>query len=232
MISAFIVVILGAISLFLVLTMPPADAGQSFNSLPATAVVLSQLHARGDFVNGHDVLTCTECHHPSQGTTRQQVQALVRNLLFNAGYEVDFGFEKVSSQMCLACHARSDDRHPIYRFNEPRFIEAVKEVPANSCLGCHSEHNGRTVNLKEVTYCKACHSDLTLKNDPVDISHEVLVKSTDWGSCLGCHDFHGNHQRSTQLLYGDAVGIEEIEAYFAGGPSPYGQEKKSKGVKQ
>lgn len=68
------------------------------------------------------------------------------------------------------------------------------------------------------------------KNDQIDISHSKLVKADDWGSCLGCHDFHGNHIRNVPKLYREAIAVGQIEAYFAGGLSVYGPDKKHVGL--
>lgn len=231
-VAAIVVFFAGSIAAYTAMTTAPQPSGTQDGSGSRVAVLVSQIHARGDFVNGHDELVCTDCHQASAGSMRQQLQAIAKNALFDAVYVVDFGFKKVSSQECLACHNRDNDRHPIHRFNEPRFIEVVKDLPANQCLGCHSEHNGRTVNLEQIGFCKACHADLEIKNDPIDIGHSHLVKSEDWGSCLGCHDFHGNHKHKAPKLYQEAKRIGDIEAYFAGGLSPYGVDKKHLGMRE
>jgi len=229
---AMLVFCAGIIAAYTAFTTQPQPIGSQKEAGSRVAVLISQFHARGEFVTGHEGLACTDCHQASAGSIRQQLQAIAKNSLFDAGYAVDFGFRKVSSQDCLACHNRDNDRHPIHRFNEPRFIEVVKDLPANQCLGCHSEHNGRTVKLDQIGFCKACHSDLEIKNDPIDISHSHLVKSEEWGSCLGCHDFHGNHRHKAPKLYQQVKSISEIEDYFAGGISPYGLDKKHVGMRE
>lgn len=230
--AALVVLTVGSTAAYTALTTNPQPSGRPNEGASSFAVIISQFHARGEFVNGHEGMACKECHQPSPGSTRQQLQAIAKNTLFDAGYEVDFGFQKISSRQCLACHNRDNDRHPIHRFNEPRFIEVVKNLPANQCLGCHSEHNGRTVNLDQIGFCRACHSDLAIKNDSIDISHADLVTAEDWGSCLGCHDFHGNHKHNPPNLYQEATGIGQIEAYFVGGLSPYGLDKKNMGIRE
>ena len=193
---------------------------------------LDKLHAYGPFINGHEKLACSSCHIAGDGTIRQQLQAIARNTLFDAEYKVDFGYKAVSSAECLSCHERPNERHPIHRFNEPRFLGALQEVEANSCLGCHSEHNGKTVNIDNIGYCISCHSDLIVKNDPVDVPHIKLIDNKNWDSCLGCHDFHGNHNRSIPVIYNSAFQVGIIRAYLDGGPSPYGISKSSIGLEK
>lgn len=231
-VAACIILIIG-LAAALIAFNNPAKAFNENNSRNNTILAsLSEFHTLGNFVDGHDGLACRECHKYSDGSIRQQIQALAKNALFDAGYQVDFAFRKVSSSECLTCHERNNDRHPIYRFNEPRFIEVVKILPANKCLGCHSEHNAKTVNLDSLGFCASCHSELFLKNDPLDISHAEIIKTNDWNSCLGCHDFHGNHKFKSPNLYDKSVSVQAIKDYFDGGKSPYGTSKTSEGLKK
>jgi len=126
---------------------------------------------------------------------------------------VDFGYAAVQSGQCLTCHARPNERHPIYRFREPRFADAVQKVEARSCLGCHSEHRPEILTAKS-TLCQACHEDLVVKNDPVDVLHVTLVGQDNWSSCLGCHDFHGNHALKPPSQTTAALPEAVIWAYF------------------
>ena len=174
---------------------------------------------------GHENLECADCHEAAEGTPRQQIQANVRHLIGLRDTGVDFQHEDVTSQDCLACHARPDDRHPIFRFNEPRFAEARAEIGANDCVSCHLEHQGERATI-EPTFCINCHEDLTLKNDPLDVSHEQLIAIDEWQSCLGCHDFHGNHVRETQVIYDERIPNDVVVDYLKGGKSPYSAEKK------
>ena len=182
------------------------------------------LIAHGPIQKGHENIDCSGCHIPAEGSTRQQVQAKVKHLVGLRETSVDFGLAAVTSETCLTCHERPNERHPIYRFNEPRFAEARAALGANSCLGCHTEHTDER-SFVMATNCVHCHEDLELKNDPIDIAHVTLVADDQWETCLGCHDFHGNHAHEPQLIVAEAFDIEEIEAYLKSGPSPYGDTK-------
>jgi hypothetical protein len=184
--------------------------------------IAQKAHCNGKIQPGHDALICVDCHTVSDGTVRQQLQAVSRNYLYGMDYDVNVGFLPVTSSECKNCHERPNERHPIYRFNEPRFINALDEVEANSCLGCHSEHTGERVSSVEIGFCKACHGSLKLKLDPLDVPHSKLVESKRWDTCLGCHDYHGNHTRTTPELLNSALGTSIIGNYFKDGPSPYG----------
>lgn len=235
LISSFvfcIVLILGITTATIAFINPAKKSEGENSNTHKVLTTLSTIHTGGDFVHGHDGFTCSECHKPGEGTTRQQIQAVTKNVLFDAKFQVDFGFKKVSSKECLACHQRNNDRHPIHRFNEPRFIKIIEHLPANQCLGCHSEHNSKTVNLDEIGFCVSCHSELILKNDPLDVSHVELIKADDWDSCLGCHDFHGNHEFTPPKVYQQTISAQAIKDYFSGGKSPYGTEKKFEGMKK
>lgn len=200
--------------------LPVAVAGIIvLQAAPAKTVI-----AHGPIQSGHADISCDGCHTPSAGTIRQQIQA---NLHYALGWRethADFGFGPVSSDQCIDCHERANDRHPIYRFNEPRFVEVLQTLDAASCLGCHSEHQAE-VAFVEPQFCRNCHEDLRVKNDPIDVPHHDLISQKQWESCLGCHDFHGNHKRDTQLVLKDVIPIQEIRAYLADGPSPYGAVK-------
>ena len=146
--------------------------------LAATAGVLAlggpveRLTAHGPIQTGHTDVACRECHLPAPGTLRQQVQAGLRHAVGLRADKVDFGYAPVSSEACTACHARPNERHPIYRFREPRFQSARAIVDATTCLGCHTEHRAERV-AAPLDVCKACHDTLVLKLDPLDRPHEA-----------------------------------------------------------
>ena len=113
---------------------------------------------------------------------------------------VDFGHQPVTNATCLECHDRPNDRHPVFRFFEPRFAEAREQIQPQYCLSCHLEHSGKRVTTFEITSCVHCHKDITLNHDPTTISHEDLIEAGQWESCLGCHDFHGNHVMKPKMV--------------------------------
>ena len=184
----------------------------------------SQL-AIGPMNTGHEALACQECHTPVRGSTAQQVSANVYHWLGLRNSTIGFGSSDVESVSCLYCHERSDDRHPISRFLEPRFADARKHIKAHMCTTCHTEHRGVRVTQSTIGYCTHCHQDTALENDPISPAHEELVRGDSWNTCLRCHDFHGNHVWDTPAKLIDGVTEEAIRRYFAGGPSPYGNEK-------
>jgi hypothetical protein len=77
-----------------------------------------------------------------------------------------------------------------------------------------------------------CHSDLTVKNDPLDISHEQLIAEEQWDTCLQCHDFHGNHEYKTPSAIKDTISYEALHKYFEGGKDPFSQKKKFKALSE
>lgn len=180
--------------------------------------------AHGPIQVDHANLGCSDCHIAPDATWRQQIQANLRYVVGARSEAVDFGYHPVTSDTCLGCHERPNERHPIYRFREARFQDAQEIVDATSCLGCHTEHTNERA-FAQVDFCVACHSDLELKTDPLDVSHVQLIKVENWGSCLGCHDFHGNHAYEAPKLLDAAFDVDALEAYFADGSNPYGTEK-------
>ncbi|MEM6277654.1 MAG: cytochrome c3 family protein [Pseudomonadota bacterium] len=198
-----------------------------FTGLAAVVLTVPEVQtviSAGPIQHGHAKVSCDGCHEASTGTVRQQAQANVKFALGLRAHPVDFGYAEVTSATCLGCHERPNERHPIYRFNEPRFIEARATVEANTCLGCHSEHTAERA-FAEPTFCVACHEDLTLKNDPVDVPHVTLIADKRWDTCLGCHDFHGNHAVKPQVTLATAYDEDAILDYLAAGDSPYGAKK-------
>ncbi len=187
--------------------------------------------AHGPIQKGHADVDCSGCHVSAAGSTRQQIQAGVKFAIGLRETGADFGFAQVTSETCIACHERPNDRHPIYRFNEPRFEDAILEIAATSCLGCHTEHVDARAS-PNITFCAHCHEDLALKKDPIDVPHVELVRADEWQSCLGCHDFHGNFGHEPQLLIDEAFAASTIEDYLKSGPSPYGNDKIYKATNQ
>ena len=162
-------------------------------SLPSNEDYLSL----GPMNTGHENLECADCHTKAPGNAMQQIQANFMHLIGQRKNSVTFGHEDVDTKKCQSCHDRPNDRHPTYRFKETRFSKARSAIDATKCETCHLEHNGKRLTLKieQATYCKNCHGDLVLKNDPLDYSHEKLIKESRWSTCLQCHDFHGNQRK-------------------------------------
>ncbi len=184
---------------------------------------LGLLHP-GPMTVGHESLLCGDCHRPAPGTTRQQLQANVAHWLALRDQPAEFGFLPPASHDCLACHERPADRHPVNRFREPRFLEALDRIDARACSHCHEEHSGRRVSDRG-DYCSACHGDLRLRDDPLDESHASLADREQWQTCLACHDFHGNHAREAPVRLADRIDAARIESYLADGPDPYAPRK-------
>lgn len=186
---------------------------------------MKKLSVRGPMNIGHEDLACADCHVDAPGTARQQIQANVRYWLGARSKPAVFGYERVNNETCISCHERSNDRHPVFRFNEPRFKEARANIKPQECGSCHQEHQGIRVSTSQ-DFCLNCHGELSMKNDPISVPHETLVKQGAWDTCLGCHDFHGNHQMETPLNLEAAYGTDVIDAYFKGtAPSPYSDAK-------
>jgi len=183
-------------------------------------------HVRGPMNTGHEGCACESCHKPAPGTLRQQLQANVRYLMGQRKASVPFGHEDVTTEICLDCHERPNDRHPVFRFFEPRFAEAREAIQPHLCTSCHREHAGERVTLRDAGYCVTCHEETKLKKDPLDISHERLIAGDRWQTCLGCHDWHGNHVMKTKTKVDQAFTPVQIQAYFKGGPSPYPEKKQ------
>jgi hypothetical protein len=176
--------------------------------------------ARGPLNTGHEELACGDCHLAASGTLRQQLQANARYLVGMREAAVEVGTRDVSAQRCLACHDRPNDRHPIYRFMEPRFAPVRATLGPHDCNSCHREHQGARVTSGN-TFCQECHADLVLERDPLDVSHQQLAATASWETCLGCHDFHGNHALPVPTLLAERVPAEDVVAYLAGESSPY-----------
>lgn len=183
-------------------------------------------HARGPLTSGHADLDCEGCHRPAPGSLRQQLQANARHLLGLRASAADFGLQPAGNGECLACHDFPEERHPVFRFNEPRFQEARDALHPEHCVSCHLEHQRMPVTLPDIGYCRHCHEDTRLKRDPLDVSHAALIDAGGWDTCLGCHDYHGNHRMTVASQLGEAIPPARILEYFRGGASPYPAEKK------
>ncbi|MGZ8189614.1 MAG: cytochrome c3 family protein [Methylococcaceae bacterium] len=183
-----------------------------------------KLHARGVMNTGHDNVHCDSCHQDAPGSSRQQIQANLHYFLGQRNVPADFGHQAVSNENCLHCHERPNDRHPVYRFLEPRFSKAREALHPERCISCHTEHKGQRVKLPEIGYCVNCHRKTRLRKDPLDVPHVRLITLKRWESCLGCHDFHGNHIMKTAKTVEQIISPEKIRDYFQGGASPYGDD--------
>lgn len=190
----------------------------------------SGLHSPGPMNKGHEKIECDQCHEASTGNMRQQLQANVQYLIGQRATPVAVGNKEVNNRHCLDCHDRPEDRHPVFRFLEPRYKKARKELKPQYCNSCHREHSGMRVTAG-MEFCRVCHGRLNLKKDPIDLPHAKLIKDKDWRSCLGCHDFHGNHRMNTSTTILKVIEDERVLEYFSGGESPYSDEKFYKAKK-
>lgn len=193
------------IFLILVLNLPSADI----------------FHSPGPYNPGHESLKCNDCHNPAPGSFRQQLQSNTKKWLGMRNTSSYVGFEPVQNEDCNKCHARENDMHPSFRFEESRFSKEKIGIAPQLCTSCHLEHKDKRVSL-EPNLCMHCHENLELKKDPLDVSHSELIKTNEWNSCMGCHDFHGNHNWKAPIKLNESISIEEIIEYLDNGPSPYG----------
>lgn len=182
-----------------------------------------QAHLRtpGPMTPGHEALACEACHRPADGSVRQQLQNAARDGLGLAAAAVDVGYRAVGNAECTSCHDRPDDRHPVFRFREPRFAAARAAFHPEECASCHREHAGARVTIDATVGCRTCHAELVLDRDPLDVPHRTLIAEQRWDTCLGCHDFHGNHGLRAPTRLDQAIPAPAIRAYLRGGPSPY-----------
>ncbi|WP_136481293.1 cytochrome c3 family protein [Cognatitamlana onchidii] len=180
----------------------------------------------GPMNTGHQELNCFACHADAKGNLLQQVQSNIAHAVGARSTGVDFGTQDVTVDNCLQCHDRPNDRHPTYRFSEPRFKEAVQHIDATTCITCHTEHENERVSVANINYCMNCHQELDVENDPLDISHKQLIADEQWSTCIQCHDFHGNHRYEVPEKLKDTIPMKLIQSYFDGGDDPYGTNKK------
>lgn len=185
-----------------------------------------QMLSLGPMNTGHEDLSCETCHTPANGTMMQQLTTNIQWAFGMRSTSADFGTENVDNKKCQACHDRPNDRHPVHRFLEPRFRDAVNKIDVTQCETCHREHNGVRLVLEEATFCVNCHSDLEIKDDPLDVSHETLIAQKAWNTCLQCHDFHGNHMFDAAERMKDTIPMTAIINYIKGGEDPYTDKKK------
>lgn len=204
------------VSLFFVLTL---DSSESYVSI-------------GPMNTGHEDLNCFACHADASGNLMQQVQSNFEHTIGSREEGVDFGTQDVDVDNCLGCHDRPNDRHPTYRFSEPRFKDAISNIDATTCITCHKEHKEERVSVITADYCMNCHQDLEVENDPIDISHKDLIAQEEWSTCIQCHDFHGNHKYEVAEKLSDTIPMKTIQNYFDGGKDPYGDVKKYRGLSQ
>ena len=184
----------------------------------------ASLHTHGPMNTGHENLKCNACHKPAPGTLRQRLQINARYLIGLEDLVIPLGNLKVDNQACMQCHQRPNDRHPVYRFNEPKYTKLRQTLGPHQCNSCHKEHSGKRITSNN-TFCNHCHDELKLKNDPLDTSHHILVQQKKWSSCLGCHDYHGNHKRDVPTKLAQKITDTKINNYFATGESPYSKHK-------
>lgn len=197
-------------------------------SMPSNEEMLS----KGPANTGHEELQCQDCHTKAKGNAMQQFQANFMHLVGARKNEVTFGHEDVDTKKCQSCHDRPNDRHPVHRFKEPRFSDATKVIDARDCETCHKEHAGVRLTVANTSYCVNCHSDLDMKDDPLDVPHVALIKDEKWETCLQCHDFHGNHFMKTADKMKDTIPMTEILQYVKGGKDPYSKDRKYVVVKE
>lgn len=169
---------------------------------------------------GHEDLKCSSCHQDEQGSFRQQLQTNVQYLLNNRKHSVSVGLKPVQNNECLKCHERPNDRHPVYRFREPKYRDVREKIEANLCVACHREHNSKRISVQPV-FCMHCHDELKLKNDPLDVSHKELIEQEKWESCLTCHDYHGNHDMKIETKMINNISTSALNDYFMRGKNPY-----------
>lgn len=156
---------------------------------------------------------------------RQQLQAKAAFLVGIRETDTDFLTSPPTDVQCQECHSRPNDRHPIYRFLEPRFAEARAAIHPESCMSCHSEHTGERFNTREIgaDYCKNCHAETEVNDDPLDISHTELIKAGRWSTCLQCHDFHGSHTYDLPTSMKDTLSLLSVRSYLLDGDTIYGR---------
>jgi predicted CXXCH cytochrome family protein len=173
---------------------------------------------------GHEKLACEECHRPAAGSFRQQAQAYTAYLMGDRASHAGLVSLPVDDNSCQGCHDRPTDRHPVYRFLEPRFAAARDSIHPESCMSCHHEHEGERFRLLRIGdgFCRHCHQDTEVKDDPLDVPHEKLFREGRWTTCLTCHDFHGNHDMDVPVRLKEAYNLKDVRSYLLDGPSPYG----------
>ena len=180
----------------------------------------------GPMNTSHEDLDCGACHKEAPGTFRQQVGHNARSLFgFHDADMVPVGMAPVDNAVCLDCHDRPNDRHPVSRFMETRFAEQRAAFGPHECNNCHGEHRDQRVAMVEPGFCVNCHQETEVMYDTAEPSHAELIENGEWNTCLQCHDFHGNHLREAPRKLSNGIPQEQILEYLAGGTDPYGSEK-------
>ena len=182
--------------------------------------------AKGNMNIGHEELQCAQCHKDAPGTARQQIQRNFKHLIGGNVKKADFGTKPVDNDACISCHNRPNDNHPVHRFNEPKFKDAREAIHPETCTSCHNEHHGERVTFKDTDYCKNCHKDVKITNDPLDLKHSKLIELELWNTCIQCHDFHGNHIMKVAKSIKDTIPLKMVKDYLNTGKDPYGNIKK------
>lgn len=183
----------------------------------------------GPMTHGHETLACGQCHRQAPGSMRQQIQANVAHWVGLRETAAAFGHQPVDANMCRSCHVRDNDRHPSFRFREPRFAKVNKTFDARNCLTCHVEHVGRRV-ANDGVFCVNCHDGMKARHEKVTPTHADLATHGRWTTCLTCHDFHGNHGVKAPVSLDEAHNLRVIRAYLADGPDPYAPTKIHKAL--
>lgn len=192
-----------------------------------------QFKMKGTYNTGHENLKCEDCHFEAEGNLRQQVQHNVKTFLKVHEHKtyIDVGHKRVANTACLSCHQRPNDRHPVSRFKEIRFAEQRKELGIHECRACHSEHSGTRMSILPSNYCRSCHENTEIKDDPLDIKHQDLFRDGKWNTCLQCHDFHGNHIYEVPQKMKDTIPLLEVQNYLKGEKVIYSTRKHHKALK-
>ncbi len=120
-------------------------------------------------------LRCDECHTPGMG---------------------------VKQDACVRCHGEelkaTHDAHPKAKFDDPTKAYLLKQIKADECITCHTEHNPDATHPMGVTvplnYCAFCHQEVG-DNRP---SHKGL--GFDTCATAGCHNFHDNRALYERFL--------------------------------
>lgn len=182
--------------------------------------------ALGPMNTSHKQLDCGACHKDAPGTFRQQVGHNARSLfgMHDAGW-APVGLAPVDNAVCIDCHNRPNDRHPVSRFKETRFAEQRETLGPHECNNCHGEHRDQRVAMVEPGFCVNCHQDTEVMYDTAEPSHAELIEQDAWETCLQCHDFHGNHLHEAPRKLADGIPQQTILDYLKGGVDPYGSDK-------
>ncbi|MCZ6871684.1 MAG: hypothetical protein O7G84_19475 [Gammaproteobacteria bacterium] len=181
-------------------------------------------HAAGPPNIGHSKIECGECHVPAPGNFAGQAFENIMHAVGLSDSETHFIYQPAGNEQCLRCHEDPDNRHPVEDFLEPEFATARQAIGVQYCVSCHQEHLGVRVSATQ-GFCRHCHEDTEVSDDPLDVPHSILIADERWGTCLGCHDFHGNHERKVPELMSLVLTEEQIQQYFDGGESPYGHRR-------